>query len=199
MNYDCDHALFLALNFDGGPAMDAAMKFISGNLFCGLLYAVLLWTVYRRAGARRLLLFVALLALALTLTDMFCGIFKHSGVLKHLWPSFPPRLRPMFTEELLPLIHVPYPGGGLYGTVSAHAATNAAMLLLSASVIRRRWAAWLCVIAFAAICYSRIYLAKHFPIDLLLGAAAGLAAGAAFAALYRWADRRMDRRMGNCK
>jgi len=196
MHYDCDHALFLALNFDGGPAMDAAMKFISGNLFCGLLYAVLLWAVYRRVGGgRRLLLFVALLALALALTDMFCGIFKHTGVLKHLWPSFPPRLRPMFTEELLPLIHVPYSGGGLYGTVSAHAATNAAMLLLSAFVIRRRWAVWLCAVAFAAICYSRIYLAKHFPIDLLLGAAAGLAAGAAFAALYRWADRRMK----NCK
>lgn len=31
MYYDFDHPLFLALNFDGGPAMDRAMLLVSGT------------------------------------------------------------------------------------------------------------------------------------------------------------------------
>lgn len=32
MNYDCDHGLFMALNFDGGPLTDRAMTVVSGTL-----------------------------------------------------------------------------------------------------------------------------------------------------------------------
>ena len=40
------------------------------------------------------------------------------------------------------------------------------------------------------ICYSRIYLAKHFPVDLLLGAATGALTGGAAYALFRAFGRR---------
>lgn len=194
MTYDYDYGLFLALNFDGGRGMDILMKLLTTSYTWLPLYGAVLYIVWRRWGWRRMLLFLAMLGLALGLSDMICGIFKHSGILKHLWPSFPPRLRPMYTEELLPRIHVPYPGGGRYGTVSAHAATNAAMLLLSAAVIRRRWFAVLGAVCFLLICYSRIYLAKHFPIDLLLGTAAGIVIGYALLALYRRAVRLAERK-----
>ena len=42
------------------------------------------------------------------------------------------------------------------------------------------------------ICYSRIYLAKHFPIDLLLGTAVGLITGRAMYLLYRRLSRQRD-------
>ncbi len=50
-----------------------------------------------------------------------------------------------------------------FGTVSSHAATVVALLVLSAAEIRRRWFTFLMVAATLLICYSRIYLAKHFP------------------------------------
>ncbi|MEG1406054.1 MAG: hypothetical protein RSC34_05530, partial [Alistipes sp.] len=100
MNYDCDHGLFLALNFDGGAVMDRAMLAVSGTTMWLPLYALILWLVYRRMGWRNVILFVSCLVAALALADMVAGIFKHVGLLKNLWSDFPPRLRPMFTPEL---------------------------------------------------------------------------------------------------
>lgn len=40
--YDFDHQLFLALNFDGGPAVDRLMLIISGTTMWLPLYALIL-------------------------------------------------------------------------------------------------------------------------------------------------------------
>ena len=98
--YTFDHALFLALNFDGGPVMDRLMTLVSGTAMWLPLYALILWLVWRREGWRRTLLFAAAIVLAIVLADMAAGIFKHSGPLKGLWADFPPRWRPMFTPSL---------------------------------------------------------------------------------------------------
>ena len=92
--YTFDHALFLALNFDGGPVMDRLMILVSGTAMWLPLYALILWLVWRREGWRRTLLFAAAIVLAIVLADMAAGIFKHSGPLKGLWADFPPRWRP---------------------------------------------------------------------------------------------------------
>ena len=152
--HSCDESLFLALNFDGGPCLDRIMTLISGMAIWIPFYLLILWLVCRRYGWRNTLLFLAALALALVLSDMLCGIFKHSGPLKHLWADFPPRWRPMFSPALegldipadslfawrhagLPtpnsLVHVPAGAvAGKYGTVSSHAATIAAVVVMSA-------------------------------------------------------------------
>ena len=203
---NCDHNLFLALNFDGGPFMDRLMLTVSGTTMWLPLYALILWLVWRRDGWRNVILFTALMIAALVLSDMISGIFKHNGVLGGLLPDFEPRWRPMFTPsleglEIAPdtlmrwrfeghatpgIVHVPEGAlGGKFGTVSSHAATVVALLVLSAAEIRRRWFTFLMVAATLLICYSRIYLAKHFPVDLLLGAAVGALTGWAMLRVYR--------------
>ena len=208
--HSCDESLFLALNFDGGPCLDRIMTLISG-MAIWIPFYLILWLVCRRYGWRNTLLFLAALALALVLSDMLCGIFKHSGPLKHLWADFPPRWRPMFSPALegldipadslfawrhagLPtpnsLVHVPAGAvAGKYGTVSSHAATIAAVVVMSAAVIRRRWFTWLGIAAALLICYSRIYLAKHFPVDLLLGTGVGILTGLFMLWLYKKSGR----------
>ena len=57
----------------------------------------------------------------------------------------------------------------MYGTVSAHAATIVAVAVLSCGAIRRKWFTALMVVCTLVICYSRIYLGKHFPMDLVWG------------------------------
>lgn len=210
-----DYPLFLALNFDGGPAMDRAMLVISGTAMWLPLYALILCMVGRRYGWRSAALFLALMLAALVLSDMVAGIFKHNGLLGDLLPGFEPRWRPMFTPELEGLaiapdslyvlrqtgapgpwaVHVPVEAvAGRYGTVSAHAATVVALAVLACAAIRRRWFAWLMVLSTLAVCYSRIYLAKHFPMDLLWGAAVGGALGwAAWCAFKRVTRRKSDK------
>ena len=211
---NCDHNLFLALNFDGGPAMDRLMLIVSGTAVWLPLYALILWLVWRRGGWRSVIVFTLLMIAALALSDMVSGIFKHNGLLGGLLPDFEPRWRPMFTPALEGLdiapdslralrrmtpeslsaagiardwaVHVPWEAvSGRYGTVSAHAATIVSLAVLSASVIRRRWFTVLMVFCTLLICYSRIYLGKHFPMDLVWGALVGAALGLAAYGLYR--------------
>ena len=196
--HDFDQRLFLLLNFDGGPVWDRVMLAVSGTTMWIPLYVLILWLVWRRAGWRGTLTFLVLMAAAVGLADMVAGIFTHKGVLGRLLPDLEPRLRPMFTPSLEGLdippdslaairraalpgdwaVHVP-PGAvaGRYGTVSAHASTIVALALLSAAVIRRRWFTILVTLCALLICYSRIYLAKHFPMDILWGALLGAALG----------------------
>lgn len=178
-----DWGIFKALNFDGGATVDAVMEAVSGTAMWIPLYLLIFWLVWRRDSWRGLLLFVILLAAAMGLADILAGIFKHSGPLKDLWPSFPARPRPMFTEELGD-IHIPSFEHGPYGTVSSHASTVVALAVMSIRIIGRRWFAWVMTAVTLVICYSRIYLACHFPCDLLLGAVVGLLSGGACTLLY---------------
>ena len=176
---NCDHNLFLALNFDGGPFMDRLMLTVSGTTMWLPLYALILWLVWRRDGWRNVILFTALMIAALVLSDMVSGIFKHNGVLGGLLPDFEPRWRPMFTPALEGLEIAPDSLRKLRWLTPDSLA----------SVIRRRWFTGLMVLSTLLICYSRIYLGKHYPMDLVWGTAVGIALGlAAF-----WTYRRLSR------
>ncbi|MBR5138235.1 MAG: phosphatase PAP2 family protein [Alistipes sp.] len=187
--YTFDYPLFLWLNFDGGAVMDRAMLLASTPAVWSWLYLLILYIVWRNKGWRGVLFFLVAAALAVVLGDMISGMFKHTGLLKNLWASFPARLRPMYTPELEGMVHV-IKEGGRYGTVSGHAATMTAMTVLAISAVGRKWFTWLMLAVLVIVCYSRIYLAYHFPVDIGLGIVTGLMAGAAGLMLYRWAERR---------
>lgn len=168
-----DYPLFEMLNFDGGATLDSLMSAISGIVMWIPLYLLILYMVWRRWSWRGVVALILAVALALGLADLLAGIFKHSGPLKNLWPDFPARLRPMFSEGLSD-VNIPSTNHGRYGTVSAHAATIVSLSIISAYAIHRRWFSWIIAMVAIAICYSRIYLACHFPQDILLGAALGV-------------------------
>ena len=187
-NFSFDERLFLWLNFDGGMVMDYIMSAISGTVMWIPLYLAVAWAVQRKYGWKSLGLFILCLALAMGIADMLCGIFKHTGLLKNLWVSFPARNRPMFDVAVRDLAHVVSFAHGPYGTVSAHAATTAAFGLLSAMIIGKRWYSWTIAFIVLLICYSRIYLACHFPQDIALGLGVGLISGWAMYLLWRKLD-----------
>ena len=179
-----DYPLFEMLNFDGGATLDSLMSAISGIVMWIPLYLLILYMVWRRWSWRGVVALILAVALALGLADLLAGIFKHSGPLKDLWPDFPARLRPMFSEGLSD-VNIPSTNHGRYGTVSAHAATIVSLSIISAYAIHRRWFSWLIAMVAIAICYSRIYLACHFPQDILLGAALGVVTATLGILLFR--------------
>jgi len=168
-----DYPLFEALNFEGGAMLDWLMSAISGTVMWIPLYLLILYMVWRRWSWRGVVALLVAVGLALGLADLLAGIFKHSGPLKNLLPDFPARLRPMFSEGLSD-VNIPSTNHGRYGTVSAHAATIVSLSIVSAYAIHRRWFSWLITVVAIVICYSRIYLACHFPQDILLGATLGI-------------------------
>lgn len=184
-NVTWDWALFEVLNFDGPAWLDNLMVAISGVAMWIPLYLLIIYMVWRRYSWRGVVALLLAVGLAMGASDMIAGIFKHSGPLKHVWESFPVRLRPMFTEGLTD-VSVVSTKHGLYGTVSAHAATIVSLALLSAVIVRRRWFTVLMTTVALMVCYSRIYLACHFPQDILLGTLVGVVAGLAGVGLFRW-------------
>ena len=175
-NVTWDWGLFEALNFDGGGFMNTLMTAISGVLMWLPLYALIIYIVWRRYSWRGVVALVVAIGIAMGLADVIAGIFKHSGPLKHLWEEFPVRLRPMF-NTLLNDVHVVSFKHGEFGTVSAHAATIVSLAVLTSKIIRLRWFTWLMIGVAVVVCYSRIYLACHFPQDILIGATLGVASG----------------------
>lgn len=186
--YTFDHDLFLWLNFDGGAFLDKLMLLISMPAFWAWLYLLMLVVVWRREGWRTALLMILAAALSVVMADMIAGIFKHNGLLGGLWPSFPARLRPMYTPELEGLVHY-VKLGGQFGTVSAHAGTMTAIAVVAMGAIRSRWFDALMASAVLLVSYSRIYLGYHFPVDILFGILTGLVSGAVMLGVYRYIRR----------
>lgn len=191
-----DEAIFLALNFDGGSAIDQAMFIISGRLTWLPLYLLIIYLIWRRYGWRTTIYAVLMMAAAVGLADQICNLFKNGLQM----------LRPNHDADVMPLMHfplrdgVPFVNKGLYGTVSAHASTTTAVAYLAhsfiherlwhtasavaaatvaVSFVRRRWFTIVAFVWVAIICYSRIYLGAHFPSQVLAGIALGVLIGAA--------------------
>ena len=171
-----DWGLFEMLNFDGPAWLDSAMIAVSGIKMWIPLYILIIYIVWRRYGWRGIVALLVAMGVAIGISDIVAGIFKHQGVFANLLPDFPARLRPMHSEG------VDFAANGYYtgyvnGTVSAHTATIVAIAMISIYGVRRMWFTLAMSVIALLICYSRIYLACHFPQDILLGMCVGAVAG----------------------
>ncbi len=174
---EIDRQLLLWLNFDGGAALDSVFWLASRKAVWIPLYLLAIWLMYRKAGWRQTLLAVAMIALAVVLTDQIANIFKHCT----------PKFRPTHTDAISHLVHtVNGYRGGLYGTVSAHAATTLSIAVISARTIGSRTYTALILIWAVFVSYSRIYLGVHFPTDILLGFVDGAAVSALMIRLQKY-------------
>ena len=144
-----DRELFLILNGDGGSMMDCCMSLFSSKFMLAPVGILALWMIWRQAGWRRLLVAIGCIALIVLFADQISGFFKHNL----------PKFRPTHDPLLTGMVHtVNGYVGGLYGTVSAHAANSFGVSLFTALLIRKKWFSWLIFSFCLLIVYSRIYL-----------------------------------------
>jgi undecaprenyl-diphosphatase len=76
---------------------------------------------------------------------------------------------------MLPLLHLvnAYKGGGLYGFVSSHAANTFGFAVLTSLLFKNKTYSYLIYFWALIVSYSRIYLAVHYPFDILGGFVVG--------------------------
>ncbi|WP_020603547.1 phosphatase PAP2 family protein [Spirosoma spitsbergense] len=172
-----DTDLFLWLNGRYTPWLDPIMIWVTERNTWFPFYALLIgWLVYRfRKHAIALLLTIAA---AVAVADQLA-----SSVLKPLTH----RLRPCHELGLQKLIHPVLECGGLYSFVSSHASTTFALattlwLLLGKHYPQFRWVfLWAAVVS-----YSRIYVAAHYPLDVLAGAGLGILSAFLCVLIFHW-------------
>ncbi len=136
-----------------------------GALWIAICLALLLFPKTRKAG----------LAVALALV---CSLLLTNGLIKNIFQ----RPRPwLVVEGLVPLVVEPDPNSFPSGHTSAACAFAAALCCELDPV----WAKALAVAGAVLMGWSRIYVAIHFPTDVLAGAVIGAACGLLAVWLYR--------------
>lgn len=165
---DLDHKLFFILNGALCPFLDPLMKLFSNIpvwiplylLFAGGLFLLFPWRYALMATLGIMLTFL--------LTDQVS-----SSLIKD-WVQ---RLRPSHIPEWEGSFRLLEDKGGLYSFVSSHASNVFGLACFSSLVYRRKWFTLPIFLWASLVSYSRIYVGKHFPLDVICGAIIGLLLG----------------------
>ena len=177
-----DTELFIYLNSLGFPLFDNFWIFLSNKEANVLFYSTLLVLYFYKRSLKfkfsELFYLLILIAFMITITDQTANLFKDSFQ----------RLRPCYNEMIKDSIRlVKESCGGKYGFFSAHAANSAAVtsyILFNFKSYRKSIVSILLFFWVGLFSYSRIYLGKHYPLDIFFGLIFGISAGFMFSRLF---------------
>lgn len=172
-----DTDAFVWLNGRYTPWLDPIMLWVTERNSWFPFYALLIgWLIYRYRQQAVGILLTLIAAVAI-------GDQTASSVLKPLTH----RLRPCHMVTLQKLIHPVLECGGPYGFVSSHAATTFALATTLWLLLGKQhpWLKWVFLWAIV-VSYSRIYVAAHYPLDVLAGVGVGVLSSLLCVFIYRF-------------
>ena len=182
-----DKALFVLIQHDSDHAfLDVIMPVLREPLTWIPLYAFMLYYSFRQ-GQAKAWPFIVLSLLTFAITDTVTA-----QLLKPLFG----RLRPCHDPEVQSLLRGLVDCGGMYSMPSNHAANHFGLAAFWYFAIRKmtgkRWH-WLWFWA-AIICYAQVYVGKHYPFDVLVGAIFGALTGLGMSRLFVYWEHRQGPR-----
>ena len=176
---DLDTQLMLFLNGWHTPYWDNFMWLYSSKWVWLPFYAAFVFVILRNFKWRvSALIFVA----------VFLTIFFADQITATLLRPIFHRLRPCNLDNpLSQFIHVvANDRGGAYGFPSAHAANAFGFAFFFHYLFRRSWLSLLLFAWALMMCYTRIYLGRHYPGDLLTGAMVGFVSASLSYYMFRY-------------
>ena len=167
-----DRQIVLFVNGLHFPFLDHFMWVVSGKLTWIPLYVLILILAYKKLGVKTFSVFVALLLIAIGLSD-----FISSQILKEYVARYRPSHNLLLRDQLHFYENKPgeFYRGGQYGFVSSHAANFfaiATFVLLTLKNYYPWFTKWLLPIAIL-VAFSRIYLGVHYLSDVFVGGLIG--------------------------
>lgn len=151
--------------------MDTAVPADHGRAFCN-------------TSMEKALIALAGILLTFLLTDQVS-----SSLIKE-WVQ---RVRPCHVPQWEDRIHLLEGKGGLYSFVSSHAANVFGLATFTGLVYRKKWYTTSMLIWAFLVSYSRIYVGKHFPADVVCGALAGMLLGWIVYRIYLFVILKMEK------
>ncbi|TBN04890.1 phosphatase PAP2 family protein [Hyunsoonleella flava] len=176
LEYDTE--LFLFLNNLGSEPWDNLWLIITNKLTFIPLYAVLLFLLYKKFGAKSLLVFVIVVALMITFTDQITNVFKRGFE----------RPRPCGNQSINDAMRMVAAYCGKYGFFSGHSSNSMAAAVFAGLALRPYYKNLIFILLFwsAVVAYSRIYVGVHYPLDIICGMTFGAISGYLFYKLSQY-------------
>ena len=178
---DLDSYLFLFLNNLGSQYYDNFWIFLSRTEANVMVYLVILitylYSINNKKRTKILFRLIITIAILITISDQTSNLFKDSFQ----------RLRPCYNELISDSLRLVKDScGGRYGFFSAHASNSFSLAIFFGLLLRSSNKLLILLFAIYAflISYSRIYLGKHYPLDIFFGLIFGISAGFMFSRLF---------------
>jgi undecaprenyl-diphosphatase len=174
-----DHELFTIINGKGNvPALNTLMLLLRNHFTWIPVYAFILYlSVFK--FRKDMWLFIGLFLITFGITD-----YLTVEVLRPLIH----RPRPCHDESLQATINLLMECGGPNGLPSAHASNHFGMSMFCFVAFNSIFKKKYYILFFWAflVCYAQVYVGKHFPGDVMLGALIGITAGAITGNIFRY-------------
>ena len=166
-----DKDLFLAINGKHVEWLDPVMLFFSSYTgWTAIAIVILLYAIYK---GKRWRWSVAIFTVLTVLT---------TSMLNNAIKMIVMRPRPIHEEALADIIHAIESYDASYSFFSAHSANSFALAIFAAFSVRQ-WPFTVFALFWAAmVAYSRIYVGKHYPLDVVIG----ILFGVLMAYSWRW-------------
>lgn len=163
-----DQQLFIYLNNLGGPSFDWFWITITNEYISLPLYLLLAWLIYYKKGFKPAVLDGLVLVATVGAAIIISYAFKY-GV-----------MRPRPCDLDLPMRYLSHENcKGEFGFISTHATAAMAMMYFfgKALIKHYRFIMWPLMIWVILMGYSRIYVGRHFPGDVICGLIIGYLIG----------------------
>lgn len=164
--FDYDKELFLYLNGKHSEWLDPIMLLLSSATVWALVCLVIVCLMIYKGGRWR---FSAPLALLLTI-----GV---NSTLNNLVKFLVERPRPIHVEAWHGVIYAIEKYERSYSFYSGHSSISFALAVFALLYFRNKMFTCLAILWASAVAYSRIYLGKHYPIDVVTGILCGIMVG----------------------
>ena len=167
---EIDRELLVFLNNLGSEFWDPVWLLITDKLTFVPIFLFLIYRFLKDFGLKQTLKILLSISILILFTDQFTNFIKASFE----------RFRPCSEPELFGLLRDIDIGCGKYGFFSAHAANSAAVtsyILFNLKSYRKSIVSILLFFWVVLFSYSRIYLGKHYPLDILFGLIFGISTG----------------------
>ncbi len=176
-----DQETLVYLHSLGSETFDPFWLYITKQLNWWPFFLILLYFLYKKLTWQQLVLLVVVIALFFTFTDQMTNVFKRTFE----------RPRPLNEPDLVGMVRV-LKDTKSFSFFSGHASNSMGAMVFLFLILKRYYKyAWIIFFFPLLFAYTRIYLALHYPGDILSGYIFGILSGLIFFQLFKYLNKRL--------